>query len=478
MTNSITTILGKKGKLTGAEVGNLVIKQIVYQLKNRTDRGLFSKGELETASNSLTDANEIKAFNKRVSIANFLDEMLSKGNYADLLISQKTLAITTALDKIKLSLDFIGQGGQPLRFTYKEYENYRTEKLNAFFADNKGDKKTTLFNLLLQAIKDLDREDKEVESLIDRYEGKPLTDKEKSIFSSEYKEKSRSPLDTDKIKQLLIEESNYKEVIAYLAECDNSEGDLFSDTTTEKEPYTKADFVYSLSDYWEASDKTDTTFKDIITEYKELLTVVKDKLDKEHFKGELAKVKLGDTLKKEYSLRELQDTYGYSFIGEALENKPVLITEYGQEQTPYDKAETEVEVFKKILTKDSLLTPLAVLEETIVFITNINLMFDILAEETGVDDIKDLKFEIKPYKETMNTIYQLLTGEYLGLKAREATGDEVEYIKTAFRSLGNLVIESKDATETRINRAKELLRSQKNFRDYQNEFFYIVLGKL
>ena len=478
MTNSITTILGKKGKLTGAEVGNLIIKQIVYQIKNRTDKGLFSRGEIETASNSLTDANEIKAFNKRVSIANFLDEMKAKGNYADLLISQKTLAIQTVLDKIKLSLDFIGQGGQPLRFTYDEYETYKKEQLEAYLKNEKGDYETRLFDLLLQAIEELYHNDTEVEALINSYSEQPLTDKEVAYFGSEYKEKAPTPLNSQKIRQLLFEESNYKEVIAYLAEDDNSEGDLFSDTTAEKEPYNKTDFIYYLSDYWNESDQSEKTFKDIVTQFSDVLAVVKDKLDNKHFKGELAKVKLGDTYKKTYTLRELQDTYGYSFIGKALNNKPVLITEYGQEDTPYERDATEVKVFKQLLTKDSLLKPLAILEETVVFITNINLMFDILAEETGVDDIKQLKFEMDEYKTTLNTIYELLTVEYLSLKARANAGEEVEYIRTAFKNLGNLIIKSKVATQTRINKAKELLKSPRKFSDYQNEFFYIVLGKL
>lgn len=477
MANDVMKLLNKKNKLTGAEVGNLVLKQVVYQLANKTDKEIFSKAELETASNSLTEPNEIKAFNKRVAIAGFLDDMTVRGNYADLLIDQKFAVINAILDKIKLALQFMEE--EPLRFSYADYQTYIKEKLEDFLTDENGDRKYSLFEIALEGIQDLFVNDDDAYKLVTAFENKPLSKKEKAFYGNEYKEEERQGIEKEHIRKLLLEESNYKQAIQYISDKDKEEeSDLFSDQPAKKKPYDKADLIYDLKTYWSESDKSEKTFKEIITEYKDILTYALKEADKRYFKGKLADVKLEDTYDKFYTLRELQDTYGYSFIGEVLGNKPVLLTEYGVEETVYDREKVEAEFMREVLNKDTFLIPVTALEETVVFMKNLNIIFDLLADDTGLEDIRQLKFDTEDYKVKLDMIYKYLAREYLHLKLTDVAEQETDFLKTVFKNLGNLIIKDEVATERRINKARELLNSSKNFKDYKTEFFYTVLGKI
>lgn len=475
MANDVMKLLNKKNKLTGAEVGNLVLKQTVYQLANKTDKEIFNRAELETASNSITESYEIKAFNKRVAIAGFLDDMTVRGNYADLLIDQKFTVIEAILDKIQLALNFWEE--EPLRFSYADYEKYKQDKLEDFLTDENGDRKFSLFEIALDEIKELYEIDTEAQKLIDAFIDKPLSKKEQVFYGNEYKEEKVKDIEVEHIRKLLIEESNYKQAIQYIADNDE-ENDLFTEQPTKKKPYDKADLIYDLMAYWDTSDKSEKTFKEIITEYKDIVTYALKKANEKYFKGKLAKVKLEDTYNKFYTLRELQDTYGYSFIGEALGDKPILLTQFGIEETIYDREKVETSFLKKILTKDTFLIPVTALEETIVFMKNLNIIFDLLAENTGLEDIKQLKFNTDNYKEKLDMTYRTLAREYLHLKLTDVAEAETDFLRTVFKNIGNLIIKDEVATEKRINKARELLNSSKDFKDYKTEFFYTVLGKI
>lgn len=475
MANDVMKLLNKKNKLTGAEVGNLAIKQIVYCLVNKTDKAIFSKAELETASNSLTEPNEIRAYNKRIAIASFLDDMTVRGNYADLLIDQKYVIINTLLEKIKVALNLMEE--EPLRFSYADYETYKKEQLEKFLTDENGDRKFSLFEIALELIQKLYENDNDFYKLVNTLEDKPLSKKEQAFYGEAYKEEKVKDIEAEHIKKLLLEESNYKQAIKYLADNDK-ENDLFTAEPAKKKPYDKADLVYDLSTYWDDSDKSEKTFKEIITEYKDILTYALRKADETFFKGKLAKVKLEDSYKKFYTLRELQDTYGCSFIGDALDNKPILITKYGTEETIYDREKVKADFLKDILNKDTFLIPVTALEETVVFMKNLNIIFDLLADDTGLEDIRQLKFDTESYKEKLEYIYRHLALGYMKLKLTDVAEVETDFIKTVFKNLGNLIIKDEEATERRINKARELLNSSKNFKDYQTEFFYTVLGKI
>ena len=74
--------------------------------------------------------------------------------------------------------------------------------------------------------------------------------------------------------------------------------------------------------------------------------------------------------------------------------------------------------------------------------------------------------------------YRTLAGEYLHLKLTDIAEAETDFLRTVFKNIGNLIIKDEIATEKRINKARELLNSSKDFKDYKTEFFYTVLGKI
>lgn len=465
----VAKLLGKSGKLTGAEVGNLVIKDLVYRLVNKTNNGIFTEAEIDIAINSLNDSNEIKAYNKRSGIASFLNDLNQRCMYGDLMLSKKLVDINYFIRESRKATE-VYEIKEPLRLTYDEYEAYKKEKLETYYKEN--NEQHSLFELVLYYIQQLyQKEEKTVTKIIDEYIGKPLTDEEKSFYigyyGKDYKETTKSNFKErwDRAKDLL-EQGEYKEALFIVA---------LKQETIIKEPYDKSDFIYNLAEYWDYVKQTKTKFNAIVKQHKDLLTYCLQVLDKEHFNGKFKDIKLDDTLKETFTKKELAEKYGFTFYKEALEEKPVILSTYGSEETVDEIGRRHTKIFLKIMTPEIYKVMFELYDEVLTFLKNINKLYDLLAEDTGVAEIKQLKYDTTVAESDINASYVSLLDLFLAIETLDEC-EEVKPIKLALDKLQDLNLNSKEVTKEKINKAKELLNSSKKFKEYQTELFSLFSG--
>jgi len=463
----VAKLLGKNGKLTGAEVGNLVIKDLVYRLVNKTNNGIFTEAEIDIAINSLNDSNEIKAYNKRSGIASFLNDLNQRCMYGDLMLSKKLVDINYFIRESRRATE-VYEIKEPLRLTYEEYEAYKKEKLDAYYKEH--NEKGTLFELVLDNLQKLyEVGDKTVGKTIEEHIGEPLTSKEKDFytgyFGDDCKESKKSNFDErwNGAKDL-IQQGRYKDALLLV---------VMKQETITKEPCDKSDFIYNLAEYWNYGKQTESKFKAIIKEYKDLLTYSLQDLNKRH-KGLLKDIKLEDTL-KEYTRKELAEKYGFSYEKEALEDKPIILSTYGCEETVDEIGRRATKIFLKLMTPDAYKVMFELYDEVLTFLKNINKLYDLLAEDTGVAEIKQLKYDTAEAESVINTSYISLLDLYIAMETLDEC-EEVRPIKLALDKLQDLNLNSKEVTKEKINKAKELLNSSKKFKEYQTELFSLFSG--
>lgn len=466
MTSDIIKLLGKKGKLTGVEVGNLIIKDTIHQLLNPTEKELITEAEAQTAINSLVDTDEIKAFNKRNAIGVFLTELRQKILYADLLLSKKYMDTYSFINEARQALQIL-QTKTPKRLTYAEYEAYKKEKLEAYFNERKY--RPSLFDLILYEIRDF--YDKGIETgieLVEDYIDQPLTKEEKAFYgdSLEVTENKCNWEAKGKETKELLKEEKYKEAI----ECYLSDKHSYTETKT----LDKSDLAYDLLDFWNESDQSEKTFKRILKDYKDLLLYSLKAVNEKYFNGKLKDITLEETLDKRYTIKELYEKYGYNYLPKALNDEPILLTTYGVEETAGDRALMHTEAFLKVFNDaDFFKDCLETYEETIVILENLNILLDLTIEETGLSEIGKLKYDTSVAKKNLQNLYWFLCD-----LAFTTTFDEekAKVIKKAVENIKNINVKTQKATPEKINKARELLHSSKKFKEYQRDLFILIAG--
>ena len=472
MASDIIRLLNKKGKLTGAEVGNLVIKDLVYMLVNKTDDGILTEAEIETAVNSLTENIEIKAYNKRSQIASFLGDLNQRCMYGDLMLSKKLSDINLIIRESKRALE-IYEIEKPIRLSYEKYEEYKKEQLNSFYKSIR--EKVTLFELVLMQTQELYQKEKgEVYEAIEKHSNEPLTDQQRDFyinyFGGEYKEKEVSNLAElyHKATELMNQEK-YKEAVILVADINKK-----IRKNTEKEPYDKADFIYNLQEFWEYKDKSKEEFFNIIKEYKDILAISLQTLKEEHFKQyKFQKITLEDTIEISFSIKELSEKYKYNYLKEALRGKTIIVSPYGCEETIDEISRRFSESIVEIIEPNTYKDMFELYDEISTFLENINKLYDLLAEETGVTEIKQLKY-IKN-DENINYCYITLLNLFMAMDTLDGC-KEVEPIRLALEKMQELNLSSKKVTDKKINEARELLNSSNNFKTYQTKLFSLFTG--
>lgn len=463
MAKDIIKMLSKKGKLTGAEVGNLILKDTIHGLLHPTEKELISEAEARTAVNSLTDNYEIETYNKRCAIGSFICGIWEKIIYADLLLNKKFMDILVIADRAKEAVEFLHMP-KPKRLTYEQYEAYKKEKLAEYFKENG---KRTLFDLILIEIQDLFNTD-DGEAKVEAYRNQRLEEDEIAFYGGETTEERFCDW-TKKGEESkeLIQQGKYKEAIA----CYLSGKHSYKRTRT----YDKADLAYDLAEYWQESDKTEETFNKISSYFKDLLLFSLEAVNKKYFEGTLSDIKLEDTLKKQYTLKELYEVYNYKALPHALNNELILISTYGIEDTAEERAREHTEAFMKVFDNpDMFKTSLEAFEESIIALDNINTLLDLLQQETGVNEIAQLKYNTEKSRNELSVLYEHILRVTFCLNI--GAGSVAPAIEEAIRNIENLNIKVKPMTEEKINIAKEMLRSSKRFNDYKRDLYIMLVG--
>lgn len=463
MANNVMKILGKKGKLTGAEVGNLILKDMINQLLY--SKSLITDAEAETAVNSLTDNEEIRIYNKRNALGHFICSIREKLLYAELLLDKQHISLHMITQEAETALQFLEQP-TPLRLNYADYERYKKERTKEYFKEN--NREITLFEVVLNEIKEMyDFSIASGKELIESYKDHPLTEEEQAFYSDLPK---TITVDYDaKLQETkaYLEQENYKEaVICYLSDRHNKE---------ETKAYDKGDIAYDLYAYWLESDKSPETFKKIIKDYTEILELALYTVSEKYFKGKYNETKLEELQNISYTLQELYEKHNFNILADILE-KPILLTEYGAEETVEDIARMYANAFLRVYENDIDLfkKPLEVYEETIIAIENLNILLELTKEETGLNDIDLLKCDTSKYKKVLKEKYLKLCS--LAFNSAIDEKKEAYCIKKALENISNITVRIKNTPAENINKARELLKSSKKFKEYQADLFKLIAG--
>lgn len=462
MANNVMKILGKKGKLTGAEVGNLILKDMINQLLY--SKSLITDAEAETAVNSLTDNEEIRIYNKRNALGHFICSIREKLLYAELLLSKTYLGLHTMTEEVIKALRFLEQP-TPLKLTYAEYEIYKKEITKEYFKEHNRD--VSLFEIVLKEIKPIyDYSIANGEELIESYKDHPLTEEEQAFYGEpqkiitvDYEAKTQET-------KAYLEKKNYKEaVICYLSDRHNKE---------ETKVYDKGDIAYDLYEYWQESDKSPETFKKLIKDYEEILELSLACVSGKYFKDKYNETKLEELLNINYTLQALYEKHNYNLLPDIL-GKPILLVENTQEQSIEDVVKTTAQAFIKVFNNADLFKkPLETYEETIIAIENLNILLDLAKEETGLNEIDLLKCDTAKDREALQERYLKLCT--LALNSTIDEKAEAYCIKKALENISNITVRIKNTPAENINKARELLKSSKKFKEYQADLFKLIAG--
>lgn len=151
----------KKKKLTGDEIGKLIILNIAHTYKQalngETPSQLFTDADLKKAISTIDNPIDGQRYNRYIGLNNFLQQYqclaIAYERQVDSAIQALIRTLVTA-QAVEETRDYIGQ--LPLIMTEKQYNNYRAEKIQAQLVDKNGEPLAyNVFNLLNEAISGL-----------------------------------------------------------------------------------------------------------------------------------------------------------------------------------------------------------------------------------------------------------------------------------------------------------------------------------
>jgi hypothetical protein len=434
-----------------------MISQLLYS------KNLITDAEAETAVNNLTDNEEIKTYNKRNAIGHFLISIKEKLSYADLLLAKQHISIATFTREARTALQFLEMPA-PLRLTFEEYEQLKKEATKQYFKEN--NKKLSLFEIALLEIKSIyDFSIAKGEELIEAYKDHPLTEEEQAFYGDTTETENIDYVAKTEETKALLKQGKYKEaVLCYLSD---------KHTIKEKKTYDKGDIAYDLYEYWNESDKSPKTFKKIIKDYTEILELALYTVSEKYFKGKYDKTRLEETQETYYTLQELYEKHRYNLLPEIIKS-PVLLTEYRVEETAEDTARMYTEAFMKTIDSGLFKQLFERYEETLIAIENMNILLDLALEETGVTEIEQLKYNTEERRKDLQSLYLELCR--VAFSPAYTENSKANSIKTAVENVCNINIRIKNTPIENINKARELLRSSKKFKEYQADLFKLIAG--
>ena len=481
MTSDIIKLLGKKGKLTGAEVGNLVILNTVYQIKNNSTETPINKAELQTAINSVTGNPEIRAYNQKIQLRDFIYEVMSKKLLIDEMRKKQYLilkeCIASFLNKVK-ELGF----NKVKKMTFTEFEAYRKERLHDYLYDADGkEKEVTYIFIILEAIVKLYDTEPEMFTIVSKY-GDKLT-KEEEAFLRKYitqKEYKNSPISNLLANNKPVEAflTHIKELIKEEDVIHTSEGDSI---LTDYEPQQKDVAVYldSYIDYlMNDKEKGKADIVKVIKRYEEVVEYAKDYLDRTLFNGDIKDFTIDDLLDTNITYKELLEKYNYNAFKRILGTDEIILTD--------NKEELLIDSFRHFNYLDKKGTglelgeSLQLLEADVDLLYNLKMMLYIVADYTGLKEIKELIPEDKE-QSFFDMMCIFLSTALSEIDDLQLTEEQADFIKTALKDIEKKLADDtvKKASEEVINNCRKLLNNSSNFNDIRDDFYFSLLtGKI
>ena len=151
----------KKKKLTGDEIGKLIILNIAHTYKQvlngETPKQLFTDADFKKAVSSIDNPIDGQRYNRYIGLNNFLQQYQSlaiayeRQTESAIQVLMQTLLTAQAVEETR---DYISK--LPLIMTEKQYNDYREEKIQEQLVDENGEPiGYNVFNLLEEAMRGL-----------------------------------------------------------------------------------------------------------------------------------------------------------------------------------------------------------------------------------------------------------------------------------------------------------------------------------
>ena len=287
-----------------------------------------------------------------------------------------------------------------------------------------------------------------------------------------------------------------KSIVYYWIECEKGE---LEEIKTEFDDFIKTDTPYKpvqidvaiyLKAYIEFlayqkglyNEENKQVLYDVVDRYSDILNYVKDKINKEHnniFKG----LSLKDCIFKEVSYKDLHNKYNYDLTSNALEADKVILIDKEEVESRktkkfFEKHALDVDIEQPTaeeLTKLTLVDMLECFELALTVLINSNKAVDLLAEFTGLEDLKDVKPDTSDYEGGFITMIRQV--DSIVNKYDTYNAEQKEVVKTLFFDSWKRIMnpEYKLADEALLDKCRKLLRSGKSFKDIKSQFYFSMI---
>ena len=490
-------------KLTGKELGNLIIKDIVLQMTDPQNQSEFRKDELDGAVDALTGEKDIRDYNNRIQIKNFLLEIVGRRDYAQLLAGKNCALITMTALLEKQYLQELGKP-EPLRFTYAEYQKATEQKLDEYYRDENGKPRTiTMLELLYREINLDDVDEKDYMQPLSATEIQYYRDGAVPEMADDGTVESVNDKKIDRIQNLAqrinddkleSEKDMLQVVIDYI-----KQPDLFENEPKKQiRKFNAYDTLYELPHYvaylrWKGLDNE---IEPVMKRYEPVIKEAIDKMENKPLAQNMKRLSLYELATKDYPRKQIEHDYKVDFTKEAWGNDDdhhthILITPYGK----LDDVRGDMKNFPKTgnaIEQMNLYDTIKKLEESIEFCRGYDLMIDVMMEYLGISEMAKLKSEMKDLELqkflTYNTVLDLAKycavigeyGEYLNKQTTDEIKQIINNINKSVCEIKYIVDKNKETEADRRQKMCDMLGKcaiyGQKFTDIQNKFFRTAMG--
>lgn len=489
-------------KMTGKQLGNLVIKDVVLQMIDPQDQSAFRKDELDGAISALQSDIDIRDYNNRIQIKNFLIEIVGRRDYAQLLAGKNSglISITALLEK-----QYLQEAGkpEPLRFTYSEYLKATEKKLDEYYRDDKGNlRKTTMLEILHDKM-NIDEWQPEYDQPISALELQYYRDGDRGDIADDGTHQTADSKEQNKIQNLLKrttadEIKSNKDMLQVIIDY-IKQPDLFETEpkkTTYK--YTAWDTLCELPYYIEYLSYTGNTkeIEPVMKRYEKTINETIAHLENKKLAEEMKRLSLYDLATKEYAIAEIAHKYDVDFSKQAWGNDDdnqthILITPNGK----LDDVRGDLRFFPKTgsaIEQMNIYEAIEKLEESVEFCKGYDLMIDTLAEHLGIPELCKVKSDMKDLEYQKSMIYGSVLdlarycaiigeyGQYLNKQTSDEIKDVINKINQAVCKIKYIADKNRESEPERKQKMQDMLAKcelyGQRFIDIQNKFFTTAMG--
>lgn len=491
-------------RLTGKELGNLVIKDVVLQITNPQDQSAFKRAELEGAINALSTDKDIRDYNNRIQIKNFLIEMVGRRDYAELLASKNSAMLSMMALIEKKYLQELDKPA-PLRLTYAEYSNATKEKLEQYYTDENGKPRRIGILELLHKQMNFTKLAPDYKQALEPLEISYYREWQELDISDDGTAKIKNHRDVDKLMNLCkrignqtfeTDKDDLQIIIDYIKQPDLFETEKPAYTTVK---YTADELLCDLPDY--INYLVATNHKDAIEPTMKKFSKAIDEtiahLENKKLALEMKRLSLYDLAVNTYEIREIAEKCDVDFSKEAWGNDDdnqtqILITPHGN----FDDVRGDVENYTQLgsgLEQLDLNDTIRKVEESVAFCRGYNLMIDVLAEHLGTPELRNLKTDEQDLEMNKKMIYSTIVdlakycalineyGHYLNKQTSDEIKKIVNTINQSVAQIKYIREQTPEAESERKEKMAEMLSKcatfGQRFVDIQNQFMFLAMNR-